>query len=122
MGRPFLGAIERSCERCVRRTTTSRRGGGVDRCGDEWMGEADSLAVDDHDPGCRRLDEGGLELLLLKCRRQDVDGRPGEGRRAEKDIARAEAELRDPSADCVGGGRRDGGQCGGVFGEPMLGE
>ena len=122
MRRPFLRAVERSCERRVRGATTSRRGGLVDRRGDEWMGEADSLAVDDHDPGCRRLHERVLEPLLPVRREQDVDGRPGEGRCAEEDIARAEAELRDAPADCVGGGGWDRNQRGRVVGEPVLGE
>ena len=120
--RPFLRAVERPCERRVRGATTSRRGGLVDRRGDEWMGEADSLAVDDHDPGGSRLHERVLEPLLPVRRQQDVDGRPGEGRRAEEDVACAEAELRDAPADCVGGGRWNRNQCGRVVGEPVLGE
>ena len=120
--RPFLRAVERPCERRVRGATTSRRGGLVDRRGDEWMGEADSLAVDDHDPGSSRLRERVLEPPLPVRRQQYVDGRPGEGRCAEEDIARVEAELRDAAADCVGGGRWHRNQCGGVVREPVLGE
>ncbi len=122
MRRPFLRAVERSCERRVRGATTSRRGGLVDRRGDEWMGEADSLAVDDHDPGCRRLHERSFETLLPVRREQDVDRGAGEGRRAEEDIACAGAELRDTPADCVGGGGWDRNQRGRVVGEPVLGE
>ena len=122
MRRPFLRAVERPCERRVCGATTSRRGGLVDRRGDEWMGEADSLAVDDHDPGCSRLHERVLEPPLPVRRQQDVDCGAGEGRCAEEDIACAGAELRDAPADCVGGRGWNRNQRGWVVGEPVLGE
>ena len=63
-----------------------------------------------------------VRALFPYAAKQDVDGGPGECRCAEEDIAGAEAELRDTPADCVGGGRWDQNQCGGVVGEPMPGE
>ena len=122
MRRPLLRAVERSCDRRVRGASTSRRGGLVDRRGDEWMGEADSLAVDDHDPSCRRLHQGSFEILVPVRREQDVDRGAGQGCRPEEDVACAGAELRDTPADCVGGGGWDRNQRCRVVGEPVLGE
>ena len=86
------------------------------------MCEADPLVVDDDDPGRRRLHERAFEALLLIRREQDLDGRAGEGGRPEQDVARAEPELRDTPADCVGRGRWDGNRCRRVVGEPPFHE
>ncbi len=86
------------------------------------MREAHSPAVDDHDPGCRCLHEGLLELPLPVGHQQHVQGRPGEGRRSQEDITCSGRELCDTPADCVQGGRWHPNQCVGVVGDPVFGE